>query len=205
MRFPNRNGLLLWFLFTPAVWAQDAAGAQKALAKAQFMLRQASSEKVQLQQEVESLRQQLDAAQKRLAASAADAADTKRQLEKKFNEADNRWRAHDENNARELQTLREQLRVKSGQEEKLADQLRRQTENFEVCYSNNKKLYSLNLDLLERYQHKGFMDVIKQQEPFTGEARVTVENLIQDYQYQLEDLTVGASAGAVGGSQKAGP
>lgn len=205
MRFPNRSGLLLWLLITPSAWAQDTAGAQKALAKAQFMLRQASSEKVQLQQEVESLRQQLDVVQKQLANNAAVAADRQKALENKFNESDGQWRSRHEKNEQELHVLRERLRLQTGQGEKLAEQLRRQTENFDLCYSNNKKLYSMNLELLERYQNKGFMDVVRQKEPFTGQARVTVENLIQDYQYQLEDLTIGANAGSVSAGQKAGP
>ena len=197
--------LLLWLLAVPSLWAQDAGTAQKALAKAQFMLRQATSEKAQLQQQLESLQQQIGTLQAQLFSLEAAVLEKQRGFEKKFSEADGQWRARNEKAEKSLQSLREQLLAQTEQGTRLAEQLRRQTDNFDLCYSNNKKLYSMNRDLLERYQNKGFVDVMKQKEPFTGEARVAVENLIQDYQYQLQDLTVGASSGAAGESQKAGP
>lgn len=55
----------------------------------------------------------------------------------------------------------------------------------ESCESNNVQLLELNGELLERYRAKSCADAIAEEEPFTGIARVRLENLLQEYRDRL--------------------
>lgn len=204
----NRCIALALVLFTQSAMAvEDAGGAQKALAKAQFMLRQATSEKASLQQQVDALTQQLDALRKQMASTEAAAAERSGKLEQKFSEASNQWQQRNEKSEQQLRIAGEQLKEQSEKINQLSGQLKRQDENFALCYANNRKLYDINVDLLERYRNKGVLDVVKQREPFTGVARVEVENMVQDYQYRLEDLRLDpeSSTQAIPAEHRTGP
>lgn len=180
---------LLTVLFIGNVYA-DEAGAQKALAKAQYLLRQATSEKVELQTQVDTLKQQVDKLTKDLATSKSTSGADKQKLELKYGSALEQWKTQGEKLNEQLENGRTQMKKDAVQRAELEEALKKETANFSQCYDNNKKLYAINQDLLSRYQHKGFTDVLGQKEPFTGIKQVDVENLIQDYQYQIDSLQV---------------
>ena len=168
----------------------DEAGAQKALAKAQYMLRQATSEKTDLQTQVEMLKQQVDKLTKELSSTKSTSGTDKQKIEQKYGSALEQWKTHGEKLNEQLETGRAQAKKDAAQRAELEEALKNETANFSQCYENNKKLYVVNQDLLSRYQHKGFSDVLGQKEPFTGIKQVDVENLIQDYQYQIDSLKI---------------
>lgn len=170
-------------------YAQDA-NAQKALQKAQFMLRQVSSEKAELQTQLEALKQQVDRLTRELAATKTSAVGSQQKMEEKYTGTIAQWKQRDTDINAVLTTTKDQLKQQLAQRKELEASLQKQTENFSVCYENNKKLYEINHQLLTRYENKGFSDVLKQSEPFTGVAKVEVENLVQDYRYQLDDLKI---------------
>lgn len=178
--------------------AQQDQSAQKALAKAQFMLRQVSGEKEQLQTEVGALKQQVDQLTKQLAQTKSAADDDRQKLAQKLDASVGQWKQHSEKLSEQLGAGREQLKETLAQRAQLEQHLQQQTDNFSKCYVNNKKLYELNTELLGRYQGKGFADVLEQKEPFTGIKQVEVENLVQDYQYRLDDLKLGETTDAGG-------
>lgn len=177
-------------LVASTVAQADDANAQKALQKAQFMLRQASSEKAELQTQLDALKQQVDKLTADLAATKSASDQTKRATEEKYGSAIAQWKQRDTQTSDELTAVKQQLKQQTEQRKLLETQLQKQTGNFSVCYENNKKLYDLNTQLLSRYQNKGLSDVLKQKEPFTGMKQVEIENLVQDYRYQLDDLQV---------------
>jgi DNA repair exonuclease SbcCD ATPase subunit len=181
---------LLTALAAGPVVAQDAAAAQKALAKAQFLLRQTTAEKAALQQQMDALKQQVDTLGKQLSDSKAAAATRQQSAEQRLAASAGKWRDSHEQLAEQLAAAREQLKAQAQQVAQLQQQAQTQTENFQLCYTNNKKLYDLNRELLGQYNKKGVMDAVKQKEPFTGIKQVEVENLIQDYQYKLDDLNL---------------
>lgn len=183
------------------VHAQDA-NAQKALQKAQFMLRQASSEKAELQAQVDAQKKQIDKLTSDLAASKAASDQGKRTVEEKYGSAIAQWKQRDAQTTGELAVTKEQLKQQLAKRKTLEEQLQKQTNNFSACYENNKKLYDLNTQLLSRYEHKGFGDVLKQKEPFTGLKQVEVENLVQDYRYQLDDLKVQPEEAKAGSTEE---
>jgi chromosome segregation ATPase len=181
-----------------AVAAQDAnANAQKnALAKAQFMLRQATAEKAELQQQADALKQQVEKLTKELALRQSDAVTAREKMQSGFTETIAQWRQRDALKSDQLEELRGQLTAQGQQRAEIERQLQVQSENFKVCYGNNRQLLDINRELLARYEGKGVFDALRQKEPFTGMTQVEVENLVQDYRYKLDDFTVNAPAAA---------
>ena len=55
-----------------------------------------------------------------------------------------------------------------------------------ACEVKNLKLYEYNVELLGRYQGKGFLDVLKQKEPLTGLKGVEMDNLLEEYRDKLD-------------------
>ena len=53
------------------------------------------------------------------------------------------------------------------------------------CEAKNEKLYDYGQTLLQKYQHKGVWDALKQKEPVTGIGEVQVENVVQEYRDKL--------------------
>lgn len=181
--------------------AQDAnANAQKnAIAKAQFMLKQATAEKAEVEQKAAALQQQVDRLTRDLAAAqgvASAASAGQKKMQTGFNETAEKWRQRDAKQVGQIEELRAQLKEQAGQRAVLDEQLQVQTGNFNVCYGNNKQLLELNRELLDRYRSKGVFAALSQREPFTGRKQVEVENLVQDYRYRIDDLTVNAPAAA---------
>jgi chromosome segregation ATPase len=188
-------------LHSGSALAQDAnANAQKnAMAKAQFMLKQATAEKAEAQQQATALQQQVDRLNRDLAAAqnAASAASAgQKKMQEGFNDTAEQWRQRDAKQLAQIEQLRAQSKEQSEQGAALDERLQVQTTNFNVCYGNNQQLLDLNRELLERYQSKGVFAALSQREPFTGRKQVEVENLVQDYRYKIDDLTVNAPAAA---------
>ena len=170
--------------------------AQKQLQKAQFLLRQATSEKTALTQENDELKKKVDELTKAMADTKSDAAAKQESAEKRQTETVGKWRDANDKLVAQLNDTRTELQAQRKHGAELEQQLGKQTENFNLCYGNNKKLYEINGELLGRYEDKGFSDVLKQKEPFTGIKQVEVENLVQDYQYRLDELKLGEAPAA---------
>lgn len=162
------------FFVVGNVQAQD----ERAMARAQQMLRQLSTEKSQLQQELTQLRQEyanyradterslaaLESKQKNLAESIASLDRDGKQLDRQLDVA-------------QQSLLREQAAV--GQ---LQNQLQLQTGNLEACKLSNDALADTAYELIGLYKDKGFMDVLSNREPATGLAKVKVETIVQTFE-----------------------
>lgn len=76
-----------------------------------------------------------------------------------------------------------------------ADQLKREGEKKEQgiqsCESKNRKLYELNVELLDRFNKKTSLDTFLQAEPFTQLKRVETENLLQEYRDKIDAERIG--------------
>ena len=177
-----------------AAHAQDANAQKNAIAKAQFMLKQAAAEKAELQQQAAALQQQVEKLTRELAAVQSDASAGKQKMQAGFSETIEQWRQRDAKQTGQLEQLRAQLKEQTEQGARFEAQLQAQTNNFNVCYGNNKQLLDLNREILARYRDKGIFDSLRQSEPFTGLKEVEVQNLVQDYRYKLDDLTVNTPA-----------
>lgn len=171
-----------------AVFAQSAE--QKALARAQYMLRQANAEKAGMQQEITSLKEQLASLEQQLEDSKISA----KKKQGKLSNALDSWKEGYEKLQAQYQDTRKELYETDQNLQRMSVAFQTQTENFELCFDNNNKLYEINKEMLSLYQNKGAVDSFLQKEPFTGLKQVEIENLVQDYQYKMDDLSLGENS-----------
>lgn len=184
-------------LFMLCVLAIPSAQANnEALAKAQFMLRQAAAEKSKLTAENQKLAAENATLSKRIAelearyekqksSSAKKSAAQSQRYETTLKQLSEERDAHRETSAKLKQLGQEQQRV--------VGIAKHQVEAIELCVNNNRKLYDINRELLGQYEEKGVWGALTQAEPFTGLKQVEIENLVDDYQYRLDDLRVDAT------------
>jgi chromosome segregation ATPase len=188
--------LLALALCAPAV-AQDKR-MQEAVRRLQAQNQRLASERADLEREKAKLEQEKDDAQKSRSA-----------LERKVKSgARERQDLEDANTALELELAdaedrEEALKARLAETEKAlaaareeGAQLRKRLANqgttigfwqakTEACQAKNGELAKLGYDLVERYRQKTCGDITLENEPFTGIARVRMENLLEDYKDQV--------------------
>ncbi|MGH1471302.1 MAG: hypothetical protein ACRBCS_08920 [Cellvibrionaceae bacterium] len=158
----------------------------KALERAQYMLKQINSEKMQLQKQLTELQKEFDEYKKNKNQEISQL--NKRQ--QKISGSLQNWQegyknlkgATDQKN----QELFHERRRSALLEKRFIDQ----TDNFEVCKNNNKDLAKINYDILGLYQDKSLFDIVKQKEKIFGFNNVKIENIVQDERYKIMDLEI---------------
>lgn len=60
-------------------------------------------------------------------------------------------------------------------------------QRIEGHLGNNRRLAEIANELLARYENKGIVEAFKEREPLTGLERVELENLVQEYRFEIED------------------
>jgi hypothetical protein len=106
----------------------------------------------------------------------------------------------DERNARQLEALAkwkdaynkllEQAKTIDGKRAALAEQKIQLTRKLEDAERRNLALYNLGKEILHRYQHYGLGDAIAAREPFTGIAKVKLQNYVQQKSDALTDQKI---------------
>lgn len=162
---------------------------KKGLAKAQYMLRQANVEKVAVQKQLDEEKRKAEEAQKELEEKQSGLA--------KANGRINKLKATIDVWQEEYEVLKDKLRTTQLELAKMkqysAFQQERsgiQQSNFELCETHNASLVKISKELLDAYQNKGVTDALKQDDPFFGLKQVEIENLVQEYQFRIEDLSL---------------
>lgn len=163
---------------------------QKAMQRAQYMLRQLNAEKSALQADMQKLKEEYDAYKKETEKKLAQS----EKREKKLKSTLSNWKESHGNIKDSLQKHLVELAHYRQRGQLLEQALGVQTENFNLCRKNNQNLATINYEILGEYQDKGIAQILKQGEPVTGIAKVSVENYIQDTQYRIEDLDLKKSA-----------
>lgn len=174
---------LVFMVLSPAMAEQNA------LDRAQYMLRQINAQKVQLEQQNATLKQELDTLKNQ----------SEKQLQKqklgnkKLGKANQQKDDH-------IQKLRDKLREtlislrESENERMLANRSGMAVNSqLQLCVANNHKLVALNADIVEQYETKGVWDALLQAEPFTKIEQVEIENIMQEYRFKNEDLELGSA------------
>jgi predicted nucleic acid-binding Zn-ribbon protein len=89
----------------------------------------------------------------------------------------------------------EKVRELAGQiktyQEQLAQQrevIARQSQAIQGLDEKNLKLYQLNAELVDRYNHKGVWESLMQREPFTQIKDVQIQGLLQEYRDKNDAL-----------------
>lgn len=183
---------LVFVCNVPAVYAAGDE-AKAALAKSQFMLRQVTAEKTQIEAKNKELEQsniQLKAQVEKLRADVQARNELISQWQTKAQEQQQALAQTQQQNTVQQRELKRSTELVQHQKSNLASRLGAQRNNLQLCMDNNRKLYDLNRELLGKYEGKGFWAVVKHKEPFTGKQQVEVEKLVQEYQYQLDDAIV---------------
>jgi hypothetical protein len=168
-------------LLSPAAQAAD-----KALERAQFMLRQLNSQKVQLESKNAALTAELDALRKESAKQLKQQKAGNKKLDAAGKKKDNYIEKLKQKLKETLIALRtsEQERLQANSTGKALDS------ELKQCVSNNHQLVHMNDRLIENYNNKGVWDSIVQNEPFTGINQVEIENILQEYRFANEDYEV---------------
>jgi len=189
--------------------ARDDGGA----ARLQAMVSQLTSEKTQLQAENKDVKAKLDTAnadlkkardqnadlQKRLTQNEAAltqstaantrGADQAAQQRTRMDELVKQFRETIEN-LRQTELERNQLKTTLAARESVLNQ----------CVANNDKLFATGNEILDRYENKGCFSSVREKEPFTQNKRVQLQNLVDQYRWQLEDQKLPPSASKATGS-----
>jgi len=185
---------ILFLMFFMSVSFPTMAN-DEALSRAQYMIRQMNAELNQLKSTHQSLlaektakEKDYDALQKKYDKLQVKSDKNKKSMRGKVVEIKQQYR----DEVGEHTETRKSLSAMTQEKNKLFKIATEQTQAIDRCVGNNKKLFDINLELLSAYEKKGVWDSVTQAEPFSGLSQVQVENLVDDYQYNLEDLRVEA-------------
>lgn len=215
-----KTGLLLMLLGSSAVAQAEAdagAASQQALRKAQGLLRQLMEEKTALQAELAKLKQDSDAAkqqasklEKELGATKTDFARlqiSQQELNEKL-QGESAERSRLAQSYSSLQGVQQSTSATLKQYQQdhalLLNAVQEREAWIAQCGEANKKLLELQQELLARYDDKNLWDVIRQNEPLTGIAKIGAENAAQEYRFKREDLRVQPFQGTAATTQVPG-
>jgi chromosome segregation ATPase len=183
------------------VLAAEARRDGDVTARLQMMLQQMNAEKTQLAAENAKLKAERDELKKaaesnqtaatnertKLARTAQDLANAQANrvsLQQSFDTLKSRFEKVVEQYKKTVAVLRE---VEADRNE-----LRTMASDYDVrvtqCERNNETLFAKNLELIDLYEHKGVLAALKAHEPVTGFKRVEMENLMEEYRYQAEEM-----------------
>ncbi|MHB8536071.1 MAG: hypothetical protein ACYDBW_11585 [Sulfuricaulis sp.] len=181
MRLTVLFGTILALTLTVAAGSTSAddAEAQKVLARAQRMIRQAMLERDAVQAENAKLKIQIEELNRKLAGV------------KKSSEAA-LAKSHESNTALNgnLQETVQKLRQTESDKNQLQDTVNGQAELIQSCESKNAELVEYDRELLGRYRKKGVFDALLQREPFTQLKRVEIENIEEEYRDRIDRMQI---------------
>ena len=162
----------------------DQKALQNALGKAQFMLRQATAEKQQVQQELNAIQKEFDDYKKSAESKLAAREARSNKLSKSLGVYEEEYEALRDKYVKLVRLLKDEQHKSS----ELSSTLEEQVAQYEQCRVDNLELFSVNQEILGKYEGKGLWDVIAGNEPITGLKKVAIENIVQEYQFKNEDL-----------------
>lgn len=173
-----RNVFILWSIMvltgTSGLLHAEPGGQldPKAVARLQFMVRQLSQERETLAAENAKLNAEVEDVRKKFGDLRSKAQSALTQFKEKSD------------------SLGENLRESEARVRELEALSTRQTGELKTCMQNNVKLYESHVELLRQYDRKGVFASLLQSEPVTGLKQVQVENLIEEYREQIDQLQV---------------
>ena len=150
---------------------------QRVLAKAQYLLKQVSSERDALKADNAQLKTQLDAANARLAVQRKTSGEAIAKYRENTSSLGDHLREMTEKNQ---QLSADLLATKNDDMER--------TQQVRTCADNNLKIYQISMELANRYRKKGVFDALLQKEPVTQLKRVEIDNIAEQYKDLLGEL-----------------
>ena len=182
-----------------------SAGAQQARddggsARLQAMVSQLTTEKTQLQAENKDVKAKLEAANADLKKVRDQNADLERRLGQsesalaqssatntRSTEQNTQLRSRMDELVKQFRETIENLRKTELERNDLKTTLAAREAVLGTCVTNNDKLLATGNEILDRYEAKGCFSAAREKEPFTQVKRVQLQNLVDEYRWQLED------------------
>lgn len=175
--------------------ASTGGGGQDAAV--QRLLRQLTTEKeeavaknLENEKRIKQLEAELAKAQKK----AGNTEETVGKYKEVYSEANSRIMSMQDKMKALVSKFRETIVVlKSTEKEKnrLAEELAGKDAIIAQHVKNNARLYSINMELLDKYKNKSVMDAFMQNEPVTQLKRVEIETIGEQYRNEMDDLVAG--------------
>ncbi len=175
--------------------ASTGGGGQDAAV--QRLLRQLTTEKeeavaknLENEKRIKQLEAELAKAQKK----AGNTEETVGKYKEVYSEANSRIMSMQDKMKALVSKFRETIVVlKSTEKEKnrLAEELAGKDAIIAQHVKNNARLYSINMELLDKYKNKSVMDALMQNEPVTQLKRVEIETIGEQYRNEMDDLVAG--------------
>lgn len=170
-------------LFLLCIIFSDAfAQGNNALAKAQYMIRQINAEKTALKQENSTLKKQLDELKKKVGGLEKESKNNSSALQSRLKAE----RQKSASSSQSLLQLGDELRAANDSKKILQNSVKQYSESLDLCIANNKSIY----DIANKMTKEGLWKPARKSEPFLQLGRVKMENLAQDYQYEINDLLI---------------
>lgn len=163
----------------------------------QRLLRQLTTEKeeaVAKNMENEKRIKQLEAELAKAQKKAGNTEETVGKYKEVYSEANSRIMSMQDKMKALVSKFRETIVVlKSTEKEKnrLAEELAGKDAIIAQHVKNNARLYSINMELLDKYKNKSVMDALMQNEPVTQLKRVEIETIGEQYRNEMDDLVAG--------------
>jgi DNA repair exonuclease SbcCD ATPase subunit len=164
--------------------------ARRALAKADFMLRQTTAEKSALEQQVTELQAQLKSIQESQKKDTLHFAEREDKYQTVLGDIKEKYLALAEK-------LKQSLAVNRKQEAELAQfqqDVSYRVDQLKSCAELNAGLLALNNEFLAAYESKSAWESLFQEDGVTGLTQVDVENKVQDLRDRNEDLRLSLPA-----------
>ncbi len=170
---------------------RSADGNNKVIIKLQAMVKEMASERDQLKAEKDKLASEIDQLKKEnvKAASAEDRLNSELSAQKESTASVSN--TLEQTHARLLEVI-EKYNVLNKSKNELSAQhvnlqnIQKQTQSeLHSCENKNLKMFEAAEDLLKRYDNKGVMDELLQDEPILQFKSVEMENIVQEYEDKL--------------------
>jgi nitrate/nitrite-specific signal transduction histidine kinase len=187
-QYLNHGLLLLLGCVMTIMQPAHAAPPDEAMSRAQFMIRQISAERDQLQKDKAGLLKQVDELQKKYNGLEKNSSKTTGDMKQQFAQLRELYEAE----RKEHDATRTTLAAVTAEKYQLTEVASGQGQSLELCIGNNKKLYDITRNMLAAYEDKSAWDSLVQAEPLTGLSKIDIENLVDDTQYRIDDLRVNA-------------
>jgi chromosome segregation ATPase len=202
---------IAWTVVLAAAIAGSVSGQQTrddgGNARLQAMVQQLTSEKVRLEAENTKLKADLDKAN----ASLKTLGDERASLEQRLGQSEASRNQASAANTRSTALIEQQqtrmeeivaqfretievLRTTELERNELRTMLASRDSAFKQCAAANQKLFETGNEVLDRYEDKGCFSSMRENEPFTQNRRVQLQNSVDEYRWALEDQKLPESA-----------
>jgi septal ring factor EnvC (AmiA/AmiB activator) len=183
----------------PAMASNRRDPNKEAIRRMQMQVKQAEDDKAAAEQAKADLQKQLDAEKKkstevesslahisRAKSAAEKAVDTLKREKTNLSESLAKVEQQLAETKKELHDTTGNLHQVSDQKQRLEQDLTRRNDELTSCEGKNKKLYQYEVELVNRAQQQGSLDVILEKEPLVGFKRVEIENLMEEYRDKID-------------------